>query len=195
MHPIAASVPRQAWRQLVSRTASSSTLRLSSLARQQFSTATIRTPKKSSSALSGFRSTCSSSSRRSYSSSTPPPPPPPRKKNPNELKFWPFLVVIALGSGGYILLANQRNGELKIPFILFGGLVEKISSVSHCKTCTWDVVWVEKGRESKRVKDKFCNLMWKHHYSFTNMRRSRLCIDTWWLDIRQKGEGEEHKIS
>ncbi|CAK7201430.1 bifunctional uridylate/adenylate kinase [Sporothrix eucalyptigena] len=50
--------------------------------------------------------------RRFYSSkneggSTPPPPPPPPK--PSSIKFWPFLVVIALGSGGYVLLVNQRN--------------------------------------------------------------------------------------
>ncbi|CAK7274145.1 bifunctional uridylate/adenylate kinase [Sporothrix epigloea] len=47
--------------------------------------------------------------RRSYSSSTPPPPPPPPK--PSGIKFWPFVVVIALGSGGYVLLVNQRNAN------------------------------------------------------------------------------------
>ncbi|KAK4116352.1 UMP-CMP kinase [Canariomyces notabilis] len=54
--------------------------------------------------------------QRSYSSGSqggqnippPPPPPPPRRSNNNQIKFWPFLVVIALGSGGYILLVNQR---------------------------------------------------------------------------------------
>ncbi|KAM7222135.1 uridylate kinase [Rhypophila decipiens] len=109
MHPIVAAVPRQAWRQLAQRAASSSSTassaaRLSSFARQQFSTAAKRP-------IPSFRA----NSTRSYSSSSPPPPTPPRKKNPNELKFWPFLVVIALGSGGYILLANKRNGMPTLP--------------------------------------------------------------------------------
>ncbi|KAK4128734.1 hypothetical protein N657DRAFT_37781 [Parathielavia appendiculata] len=47
--------------------------------------------------------------QRSYSSQGQPPP--PRGSN-NQVKFWPFLIVIALGSGGYILLVNQRKGKL-----------------------------------------------------------------------------------
>ncbi|KAK3943627.1 uridylate kinase [Diplogelasinospora grovesii] len=46
----------------------------------------------------------SSSSKRQQQ--TPPPP----KKGQNEpVKFWPFLIVIALGSGGYVLLINRRK--------------------------------------------------------------------------------------
>lgn len=44
------------------------------------------------------------------SSGIPPPPPPPPPK-PSNIKFWPFIVVIALGSGGYMLLVNQRNNS------------------------------------------------------------------------------------
>lgn len=115
-HPMAASVSRQGWRQLVQRTASSSTpsrqLLISSRgplsssatasARQHFST------KRFSSATSPLRSNSGSSSRRSYSSSSPPPPPPPRA----EFKVWPFVVLIAITSGGYMLLVNRRKGEL-----------------------------------------------------------------------------------
>jgi hypothetical protein len=44
--------------------------------------------------------------RRPFSSS--PLPPPPNRKN--QIKLWPFLVIIALGSGSYILLVNKRTG-------------------------------------------------------------------------------------
>ncbi|EFX01614.1 uridylate kinase ura6 [Grosmannia clavigera kw1407] len=53
------------------------------------------------------------SARRFYSSnsssSPPPPPPPPPPSSPKQtIKFWPFIVVIALGFGGYAVLVNQR---------------------------------------------------------------------------------------
>ncbi|KAK0734031.1 hypothetical protein B0T26DRAFT_49434 [Lasiosphaeria miniovina] len=72
-------------------------------ARNTSTTATIKGPKQQ---------------QRSYSSSSPnnnssTPPPPPRGKNKNNLKFWPFLVVIALGSSSYILLVNRRKGRAR----------------------------------------------------------------------------------
>lgn len=42
--------------------------------------------------------------RRFYSGGAPPP-----YRKPSGVKFWPFFVVIALGTTGYILLVNQRN--------------------------------------------------------------------------------------
>ncbi|KAL2184155.1 UMP-CMP kinase [Thermothelomyces heterothallicus CBS 203.75] len=45
--------------------------------------------------------------QRSYSSGSQGKNTPPR--NDQQIKFWPFLVVIALGSGGYILLVNRRK--------------------------------------------------------------------------------------
>ena len=44
--------------------------------------------------------------RRPYSSE------PPRRRN-DEVKFWPFLVVIGVGTLGYIALVNRRNGEFE----------------------------------------------------------------------------------
>lgn len=42
-------------------------------------------------------------SRRAYSTEPP-------KSTGNQVKFWPFLVIIAAGTGGYVLLANRRKG-------------------------------------------------------------------------------------
>lgn len=45
------------------------------------------------------------------SSGTPPPPPPPPPTGPKQsVKFWPFFIIIGLGTGGYIMLANRRKG-------------------------------------------------------------------------------------
>ncbi|KAI1252992.1 bifunctional uridylate/adenylate kinase [Eutypa lata] len=41
-------------------------------------------------------------SRRAYSTEPP-------KSTGNQVKFWPFLVIIAAGTGGYVLLANRRK--------------------------------------------------------------------------------------
>ncbi|OIW34962.1 hypothetical protein CONLIGDRAFT_32352 [Coniochaeta ligniaria NRRL 30616] len=57
------------------------------------------------------RPNTSSSLRRSYSSNNPPPPP-PKTGATNRVKFWPFFLVVALSSGAYIALVNQRVGEL-----------------------------------------------------------------------------------
>ena len=53
------------------------------------------------------------SQQQSSSSSPPPPPPPPPPKDSSKgFKIWPFLVLIALGSGSYVLLVKQRAGRL-----------------------------------------------------------------------------------
>jgi UMP-CMP kinase len=46
--------------------------------------------------------------QRSYSSGSQGKSTPPKGSN-NQVKFWPFLIVIAFGSGGYMLLVNRRN--------------------------------------------------------------------------------------
>lgn len=47
-----------------------------------------------------------SSTRRAYSSQPPPNP------NPNQsVKFWPFLIIIAAGFGGYVFLVKRRIGK------------------------------------------------------------------------------------
>ncbi|KAH6619185.1 adenylate kinase-domain-containing protein [Chaetomium sp. MPI-SDFR-AT-0129] len=51
----------------------------------------------------------SSESSQGSGNTTPPPPPPPPKNSGSQVKFWPFVVVIALGSGGYMLLVNNRK--------------------------------------------------------------------------------------
>jgi UMP-CMP kinase len=62
--------------------------------------------------------------QRSYSSGSQggqQTPPPPRSSN-SQIKFWPFVVLIALGSGGYMLLINRRKSELScIPAGWSGG--------------------------------------------------------------------------
>lgn len=78
-------------------------------ARNTSTTATTRGPKQQQQQRSY------SSSSQSNNSSTPPPPPPPRGKDKNNLKFWPFLVVIALGSSSYILLVNRRKEMPAVP--------------------------------------------------------------------------------
>lgn len=45
---------------------------------------------------------------RSYSSQ------PPKPRRNDEVKFWPFLVVILVGTGGYVALVNRRNGKSNI---------------------------------------------------------------------------------
>jgi hypothetical protein len=45
-------------------------------------------------------------SSRCYSSQ------PPKPRRNDEVKFWPFVVVILVGTGGYVALVNRRNGKL-----------------------------------------------------------------------------------
>ncbi|KAK3329024.1 adenylate kinase-domain-containing protein, partial [Apodospora peruviana] len=124
MHPIAASaVPRQGWRQLVQRTTSTAA-RFSSPSpsftstipgrRATLSTTTttgkVQATSVSASAFVRRQAAAASKQQRRAYSSLPGGPPPPK----NELKFWPFIVILALGSGCYILLVNQRQ-ELPAP--------------------------------------------------------------------------------
>lgn len=107
MHPMAASAHRQAWRNLASTTLRNTTTSFPSASipsgfrRAASSSARLYKP---SSLLSSARS----SAHRSYS--TGPGAPPPPRSSGNGIKFWPFVVVIALGSGGYMLLVNRRKG-------------------------------------------------------------------------------------
>lgn len=134
----ATSCGRQAWQQLLRNSSSSSSARRSAVTssslvcqpqqRQQHQLAAALRRQASTSPRVPSRRAATQSpfafprqqplAQRSYSSGsqggqhTPPPPPPPRRSSSNDqIKFWPFLVVIALGSGGYVLLVKQRNGE------------------------------------------------------------------------------------
>ncbi|KAK0632850.1 UMP-CMP kinase [Immersiella caudata] len=118
MHPIAASAHRQAWQKLAA-----STLRNLPRPNSRPPTAhcelVFRRDASSSSRLwsqqqrpkPAARPTTPSSNtaRRSYSSGAPPP------KSNQKIKFWPFVAVIALGSGGYMLLVNRRKDMPTIP--------------------------------------------------------------------------------
>ncbi|KAK4193341.1 P-loop containing nucleoside triphosphate hydrolase protein [Podospora australis] len=107
--PIAAASGRQAWRQLM-RNTSAVTRKNTFLSQQQSPTAVFRRAASSPPSPSSFLQRQQPAARRSYSSGAPPPPPPPPPRgNKNQVKFWPFVIIIACGSGGYILLANQRK--------------------------------------------------------------------------------------
>ncbi|KAK4136346.1 UMP-CMP kinase [Trichocladium antarcticum] len=116
-----ATPARQAWRQLI-RTSSRSPATPSNLLQQQ--RLALRRQASTSTRAPSRRAVAPSpsallrpqpSARRSYSSGpqgnqqTPPPPPPPPRSNGNQVKFWPFVIVIACGSGGYMLLVNRRK--------------------------------------------------------------------------------------
>lgn len=107
---------RQAWRQLMRNTCrgpASSLLRQ----QQQHSQYTFRRLASSSTTTASPRRAVTQSpssflrqQQRSYSSGSQGPKTPP--KNSNQVKFWPFLVIVACGFGGYAVLVNQRKGEL-----------------------------------------------------------------------------------
>ena len=63
------------------------------------------------------------STRRPYSSqSQPQPQPPPPPKSKNKISFWPFALIIGLGTGSYILLVNRRKGkDMHLPQSLAAG--------------------------------------------------------------------------
>ncbi|CAK7232429.1 bifunctional uridylate/adenylate kinase [Sporothrix bragantina] len=96
-------------------TASTSALVPRAAATTSRASTSCRTPTSITTPVSFSSSLPRPAARRFYSSnnnesgSPPPPPPPPPPPKPSNIKFWPFLVVIALGSGGYVLLVNQRN--------------------------------------------------------------------------------------
>ncbi|KAK7752699.1 bifunctional uridylate/adenylate kinase [Diatrype stigma] len=98
----APATQRLLWRQVLARTSSS----VSAKQQQHIFAGRARTP---ITATASFRTSAASSpvlrsarnTRRAYSTEPP--------RNTNNVKFWPFLVIIAAGSGGYVLLANQRK--------------------------------------------------------------------------------------
>ncbi|KAL2259170.1 hypothetical protein VTK26DRAFT_7246 [Humicola hyalothermophila] len=115
---MAATAPgRQAWRQLTrnNKTVATPSSLLRQLRQDQFalrrhaSTFTRPTCRRAvAQAPSTFARQPPLAQRASYSSGSQGGPTPPRSNN-NQIKFWPFLIVIALGSGGYMLLVNQRK--------------------------------------------------------------------------------------
>ncbi|KAL2271306.1 hypothetical protein VTJ83DRAFT_677 [Remersonia thermophila] len=117
---------RQAWRQLMragARVSGGPTLPTrqqpqhqlrqcqAAFARQASSLA-ASTSRRATARFSSSSSSSSSSvlrqplARRTYSSG---PKPPPRTSGNQQIKFWPFLIVIAMGSGGYMLLVSRRK--------------------------------------------------------------------------------------
>ncbi|KAK3995487.1 adenylate kinase-domain-containing protein [Cladorrhinum sp. PSN332] len=121
----AAASGRQAWRQLMrSTTTTSGILQRPQVQHQlrraasSLSASSVKAPvpRRAGVSQSLFQcqqqpssSSSSSSSFRSYSSQGGGSPPPPPPRNPNQVKFWPFVIVIAFGSSGYILLVNRRK--------------------------------------------------------------------------------------
>lgn len=65
-----------------------------------------------------FASACRLTPRTSSSlaaqSSRPYSSQPPKPRRNDEVKFWPFLAVIIVGTGGYMALAKHRHGEFDI---------------------------------------------------------------------------------
>lgn len=110
---------RQAFRSLAAAstssytTTSTTTLRAAAASRRCASTfanttTTTRTAAARRSTSSVLQQGQRSNKSRSYSS-TPGGSPPPR--DTNKISFWPFVALIALTSGGYMLLVNRRKGE------------------------------------------------------------------------------------
>ncbi|KAH8884492.1 uridylate kinase [Thozetella sp. PMI_491] len=100
MHPMAASRGRQLLRQAASRLDASTAIR------------SLQPP-----VASWARRSYSSPSDQQQQQQPPPPPPPPPK--PPQVKFWPFVIIIALGFGGYALLVNKR---IEMPAVENAGL-------------------------------------------------------------------------
>ncbi|KAK4156962.1 adenylate kinase-domain-containing protein [Chaetomidium leptoderma] len=108
---------RQAWRQLVRTScrgpATTTPSTYSRLAfRRLASSTTQASPRRaatqsSSPSPSSFLRQQPLAQRSSYSSGSQGKSTPPRNSN-NQVKFWPFLIIIACGSGGYMLLVNRR---------------------------------------------------------------------------------------
>ncbi|KAL2199302.1 adenylate kinase-domain-containing protein [Corynascus similis CBS 632.67] len=109
---------RQAWRQLMRNTSRGPASSLSkpqpqqqyqfAFSRQISSKARVSPGRAASQSPSSIFRQQQPFAQRSYSSgsqggkNTPP-------RNSQQVKFWPFVVVIALGSGGYVLLVNRRK--------------------------------------------------------------------------------------
>jgi len=115
---------RQAWRQLMRNTSRGPASSLSkpqpqqhyqfAFSRQISSKARVSPGRAASQSPSSIFRQQQPFAQRSYSSgsqggkNTPP-------RNSQQVKFWPFVVVIALGSGGYVLLVNRRKGKIVLP--------------------------------------------------------------------------------
>jgi UMP-CMP kinase len=106
---------RQAWRQLM-RNSCRGPATPSNLLRQQHRAFTRQASSTTQSSSRRVVTQSPSSflrqqqfAQRSYSSGSQGHNTPPRSNS--QVKFWPFLIVIAFGSGGYILLANRRKSE------------------------------------------------------------------------------------
>lgn len=121
-----ASAHRQAWQKLATATlrnhlkpttaihsglvAPRAALSSSSLSSSRYYSSAVRPSLRTTKSSYTSSNPSSFSSRRSYSSS----PPPPRSTG-NNIKFWPFVILIAITSGGYVLLAYQRKDMPSIP--------------------------------------------------------------------------------
>ncbi|KAK5663621.1 hypothetical protein OQA88_4052 [Cercophora sp. LCS_1] len=109
MHPMAASAQRQAWQKVAASTLRniprSPTAAAAAAARRTISASP--SPRLVSRPL---LQALKPAPRRTYSSGAPPPP-----RSSDGVKFWPFVAVIALGSGGYMLLVNRRKGIYPLP--------------------------------------------------------------------------------
>ncbi|KAH6650675.1 adenylate kinase-domain-containing protein [Chaetomium tenue] len=107
---------RQAWRQLIGNTTRGPVSNILRQQQQQYRSAFCR--QISSTTRASSRRTVSQPpsfalrqqplAQRSYSSGSQGKNTPPKGSN-NQVKFWPFLIVIALGSGGYMLLINRQS--------------------------------------------------------------------------------------
>ncbi|KAK6193423.1 eukaryotic translation initiation factor 2 subunit gamma [Pestalotiopsis sp. IQ-011] len=69
--------------------------------RASFASSALNRATTSRSSVSKTTTTTAAAARRAYSTE------PPKGSN-NSIKFWPFLVIIALGTGGYAMVVNQR---------------------------------------------------------------------------------------
>ncbi|KAK3337274.1 uridylate kinase [Cercophora scortea] len=106
---MAASMHRQTWRQLM-RLHSQRTATLTATARTCPRFLPVAAPARRSYSSNPNPNPNSNSNPNSGSSSSsnPPPPPPPRNSG-QEVKFWPFAVLIAIASGAYVLLTRTRQ--------------------------------------------------------------------------------------
>ncbi|KAJ4297214.1 bifunctional uridylate/adenylate kinase [Collariella sp. IMI 366227] len=104
---------RQAWRQLLRNTSTSIPSTSNILRQQQHQLQSAFKRHASSFTQPSTRRTHQSFLRqqpfaqRSYSSGSQHTPPP--RGNNSQVKFWPFVIVIACGSGGYLLLVNRQK--------------------------------------------------------------------------------------
>lgn len=102
---MASSLPRQARQAFRLASSSSSTPILRAATSRRCASTLVQNTSKRSTQWTSFPK--NSGSKRAYSNLPPGGSPPPR--DTNKVAFWPFVAVIALGSGGYMLLVNRRK--------------------------------------------------------------------------------------